>query len=279
MSFCVTKDGLKRYYEIHGEGETIVLLHHGFGCAKMWKDIYPALVAQGYRVVMYDRRGFGRSDKGEAFFEFYVSGAFREAGVKELEHLRDALNLDAFHAVGQCEGGVVAVDYAAVHPERVKSLATSSTQCFSPVSMPEFNHEKFPKSFQELDNDLREKLLDWHGEDHAGPFYEQFRHEGGSYGTGFFDLRPVLPKVRCPALVLYPDRSILFEVEQGVHLYRHLTQGELEVIPRCGHNTYEQRPREYISALMAFLKRVEKGRNDLASFMATCLAPRPGGSS
>ena len=213
----VILDGLKRYYEIHGEGETIVLLHHGFGCTRMWKEIYPALEAQGCRVVMYDRRGYGRSDKGEAFFEFYVSDAFREAGVEELEALRQALNLDGFHAVGQCEGGVVAVDYAAAHPERVKSLAASSTQCFSPVSMPVFNREKFPKSFQELDNELRAKLLEWHGEDHAGPFYEQFRDKGGSYGTGFFDLRPNLSKVRCPALVLYPDRSFLFEVEQGVH--------------------------------------------------------------
>ncbi len=275
MPFFVMKDGLNRYYEIHGEGEAIVLLHHGFGCTKMWKDIYPALVAQGYRVVMYDRRGFGRSDKGEAFFKFYVSDAFREEGVNELEQVRDALDLDGFHAVGQCEGGVVAADYAAAHPERLRSLATSSTQCFSPVSMPTFNREKFPKSFQELDNDLRAKLLDWHGEDHAEPFYEQFRQEGGSYGTGFFDLRPTLPKVRCPSLVLYPDRSILFEVEQGVHFYRHLPQGELAVIPRCGHNTYEQRAREYVSALLAFLKRVEEGRNDQASLMATCLAPRP----
>jgi hypothetical protein len=79
--------------------------------------------------------------------------------------------------------------------------------------------------------------------------------------------------------VLYPDRSILFEVEQGIHFYRHLPQGELEVIPRCGHNTYEHRPVEYVSALLGFLKRVEKGRNDLASLMATCLAPRPGGKA
>ena len=35
------------------------------------------------------------------------------------------------------------------------------------------------------------------------------------------------------------------------------------MIPRCGHNTYEQRPREYVPALLAFLKRVGKGRNDL----------------
>jgi len=35
------------YYETHGDGDTIVLLHHGFGCTKMWHDIYPPLVDKG----------------------------------------------------------------------------------------------------------------------------------------------------------------------------------------------------------------------------------------
>ena len=34
-----TLGDLKIYYEVHGEGETIILLHHGFGCTKMWKDV------------------------------------------------------------------------------------------------------------------------------------------------------------------------------------------------------------------------------------------------
>ena len=49
---------IKIYYEVLGDGDSVVLLHHGFGCTKMWKDIYPALVENGYRVVMYDRRGY-----------------------------------------------------------------------------------------------------------------------------------------------------------------------------------------------------------------------------
>jgi pimeloyl-ACP methyl ester carboxylesterase len=62
------------YYETHGDGaETIILMHHGFGCLKIWKDIYPQLVSEGYRVVMFDRRGFGRSEGGEDFQEFYES--------------------------------------------------------------------------------------------------------------------------------------------------------------------------------------------------------------
>jgi pimeloyl-ACP methyl ester carboxylesterase len=59
----------------------------------------------------------------------------------------------------------------------------------------------------------------------------------------FFDLRPILPMVPCPTLALYPDRSAIFDVEQSVAFYRHLARGEPAVFPKCGHNTYEQRPR------------------------------------
>ncbi|MBN1102383.1 MAG: alpha/beta hydrolase, partial [Deltaproteobacteria bacterium] len=72
--------------------------------------------------------------------------------------------------------------------------------------------------------------------------------------------RPLLPFVQCPTLVLYPDRSFLFSVEQAVAFYRHLPQGELMVLPRCGHNTYEQEPEEYVRAVLKFLKRQKVGR-------------------
>ena len=57
-------NGMRIYYEIHGDGDTILLLHHGFGCTKIWKNIYPILVENGYRVITYDRRGYGQSERG-----------------------------------------------------------------------------------------------------------------------------------------------------------------------------------------------------------------------
>jgi len=50
-------NGRKLHYEVHGRGEPIILLHHGFGCTKIWKDIYPPLADQGWQVIMYDRPG------------------------------------------------------------------------------------------------------------------------------------------------------------------------------------------------------------------------------
>jgi pimeloyl-ACP methyl ester carboxylesterase len=265
------------YYERHGEGAdkgAIVLLHHGFGCTKIWKEIYPALVGRGYRIIMYDRRGYGQSEEGLAFMDFYVSDRFRTESVEEMRTLVAAVGMERFHIIGQCEGGVVAADYAARYPDQVESMVISSTQCFSPVPMTEKNAMDFPKPFRELEPELQAKLREWHG-DKAESFFDQFRRFGGAYGTYLFDLRPVLSSVRCPTLVLYPDRSSIFEVEQGVAMYRSLPKGELSVLPRCGHNTYQYRPDEYVRIALDFFARHQDRKRALPEMTGfSCLAVR-----
>jgi len=247
-------NGINLYYEIQGFGDPVLLLHHGFGCTKIWDKLVPRLVEQGYKTICYDRRGFGQSERGESFDDFYVGDEFRSETVRELESLRDWLGIDSFHVVGQCEGGVLAIDYTARYPEHVKNAVISSTMCYSTRYLYEFNAEKFSKTFEELDPYLQSKLIDWHGE-RAEPFFNQFRLFGGEYGRYMFDLRPVLALVNCPTLVLYPDRSVLFEVEQGVSFYRALAKGELAVLPKCGHNTYDDQPEQYASHIINFLAR------------------------
>ena len=150
-------NGINLYYEIQGYGTPLLLLHHGFGCSKMWGKIIAPLVEQGYKVICYDRRGYGQSEQLADFDDFYVSERFRPESVDELEALRDWLGIDSLHIVGQCEGGVVAIDYAARYPDRVKSIVISSTLCYSTIYMSEFNASKFTKSFAELDPDLQDE--------------------------------------------------------------------------------------------------------------------------
>ena len=269
-------NGRSLYYEVHGQGDTIVLLHHGFGCTKMWKGIYPGLVENGYRVVMYDRRGYGRSERGADFEDFYFSDRFCSDSVDDMAVLMKALNIDSFHTIGQCEGGVIAIEYAVRYPDQVKTAIIASTQCYSKITMAEFNKIKFPEPFRDLEQGLREKFIDWHGKDYAESSYNLFGKYGGAYGIGFFDLRNLLPSVGCPTLVLYPDRSFLFDVEQAVAFYHHLPRGELAILPKCGHNTYEYQPQEYIRLALNFLKRHE-GREQNTGHTSTdspltCLA-------
>lgn len=257
------------YYETEGEGEILILLHHGFGCTLIWSEIYPTLVEAGYKVVMYDRRGFGRSGKGKDFMEFYTSeDRYRPESVEELKELKDALGIGRCHLIGQCEGGVTSLDYAAEYPEEIESVTISSTQCYCETTQEEMNDRIFQKPFRDLDTDMREKLTKWHG-DFAEEFFEQFRVYGGAYGRYYYDIRPVLTHVQCPVLILYPDRSSLFPVEQAVGFYRRLLFGELMVLPGCGHNTYEQEPEEYARAVLKFLKRQKSSRRQVR---LTCAA-------
>jgi pimeloyl-ACP methyl ester carboxylesterase len=258
------------YYEVHGEGEPIILLHHGFGCTKIWNYIFPGLVAAGYQVVIYDRRGYGRSEGGDAFFEFYESDRYRPDSVEELRLLKAHLGIGRCHLVGQCEGGVISIDYAVKYPREVKTLTAASTQCYSEVPMTEVNRLRLVQRYSDLEPPLQAKMVEWHGNS-AAIKYDHFARYGGAYGIDYFDLRPILPMVACPTLVIYPDRSSIFDVEQSVAFYRHLPKGELAVFPKCGHNTYEQRPEEYLRTVLDFMNRHRSGDSVLRPSVS-CLA-------
>ncbi len=271
-------DGRRLYYEVHGAGPPVVFLHHGFASSRMWEKVYPAFLDRGYKVVLHDRRGFGQSEPGANFDEFFVSDSFREETRDDLARLVEALELDSVFMVGQCEGGVMGVDYASVSPDRVRALVVSSTLYRSTTTMTEFNESHFPKAFPELDDSIRENLIKWHGHDRAEYVYELARTRGGAYGSEVFDLGPQLGEVACPTLALYPDRSALFEVEQAVGMYRRLPKGELGVIPRCGHNTYDRRRDDFVKLVLDFFDRVvAEPKVSVDDYSMTCLAPMPPG--
>ena len=252
----LTIDGRNVYYEVHGQGEAVVLLHHGFAALPMWKTIYPVFVKTGFQVIMSDRRGYGRSEPGDDFAQFYTGDRFRPAMVEELRALLDALDVRTARLVGQCEGGVTGVDFAAAHPDRVHSLVLGSMQTWSHQEMAVFNKEKFPEKFQDNTPKLRDKLSRFHG-GRAEELWDLILPGGGGYGSGHFDLRLLLPRVPHPALVIYPDRSSLFGLEQALAQYRGLPAGQLAVMPDCGHNTYEYRPEEYARLILEFYQRLD----------------------
>ena len=247
--------GLETYYECQGAGPPVVLLHNGFSCGMMWDEVVPLIIAAGFRAIVYDRRGYGRSDGGPDFEEHYVGETFRDESVSALMALMDHLEIGRFHIVGQCEGGVVGVDAAAGHPDRVMTLSAASTLCTSPGPMDAFNRLKFPAAFEDLPAAVQQKYVHWHGRQRAAAFFQLCSRYGGCYGKDRFDLSPRLAAVRCPTLVMYPDRGHFFEVEQGVAFYRRLADGELSVFPKCGHNIFEHYPERYAQEVVAFIGR------------------------
>jgi len=248
-------NGVEIYYEMHGDGDPLVFVHHGLGCTKMWEKVLTSFIKR-YKVILYDRRGFGQSEKGENFIDYYINEQYNHESVKELSALLEYLDInDRINIVGQCEGGSVGFHFGAHYPDRVKAIAISSTLCYSKIDMPGFCKGKMFSCVEDAQSDFQDKLFDWHGRDYAPELYSLFMQMGGAYGTGIFDLRETLNNIECPALVLYPDRSRLFDVDQAVLMYKSLSLGELAVLPNCGHNTYEEQPEEYSKIVLSFFER------------------------
>jgi pimeloyl-ACP methyl ester carboxylesterase len=114
--------GVKLWFsDSGGDGMPLVLLHPNTGTVAIWEPQISAFAQAGYRVIAFDRRGWGKSVPDPAA----VSQPPSIAG--DLHALAEHLKLDKFHLLGVAGGGFIALDYAAWHPERVRSLVVGAS--------------------------------------------------------------------------------------------------------------------------------------------------------
>ena len=109
--------GIDLYYEDHGSGKPVVLIHGWPLSGRSWEKQVPALLEAGRRVVTYDRRGFGESSKPTFGYDYDTFAADLDALVTKLD-LRDAA------LVGFSMGGGEVARYLGKHgSERVTKAA------------------------------------------------------------------------------------------------------------------------------------------------------------
>src|SRR5687767_5122850 len=116
----VAVNGVNYYYEIHGQGEPLLLLHGGLGSIDMFRPVLPAL-SKGRRLIAVDLHGHGRTTLGERPISLVDMGDDIAAILKKL----GIAQLDAF---GYSLGGGVAFRLAVQHPQMVRRLALVSAR-------------------------------------------------------------------------------------------------------------------------------------------------------
>ena len=109
--------GAKLYYEVAGEGESIILVHGHSLDSRMWDEQFPVF-AQKYRVVRYDCRGYGRSSDQTEEHQFLH--------VEDLVTLMDSLHIANAHIVGLSMGGFITADMLVYAPERMRSAVLAN---------------------------------------------------------------------------------------------------------------------------------------------------------
>jgi pimeloyl-ACP methyl ester carboxylesterase len=97
-------------------GQTVLLLHGKNFCAAYWEPTIRALVSRGYRAIVPDQIGFGKSSKPE-HFQF----TFQELAT-DTRALLDSLHIDKVFVVGHSIGGMLATRFALMFPDRVERL-------------------------------------------------------------------------------------------------------------------------------------------------------------
>lgn len=117
----ITANGVDLYVEDHGDGTPVLLLHGWPDSARLWRHQVPELTGAGYRVIVPDLRGFGRSDRPEGVEAYKM----RES-VADINALLDALDIGQAHVVGHDWGAALAWVTAAMLPHRVRSLTAIS---------------------------------------------------------------------------------------------------------------------------------------------------------
>ena len=110
-SGTVAVDGGSLYYETLGKGAPVILSHGGFGDRRMWDSQFEPL-SQAFRVVRYDHRGFGKSS----------APAQEYSPVADLVKLMDHLELKRANLVGNSMGGMLALDFALLQPDRTGAV-------------------------------------------------------------------------------------------------------------------------------------------------------------
>ena len=116
---CASVNGINLYYEIHGTGKPLIMLHGGFGTFEMFAALSPALTLD-HQVIGVDLYGHGRTALTDRPIRF-------EQMADDIAGLIGHLGLEKADLLGFSLGGAVALQTAIRHPERVNTLVVIST--------------------------------------------------------------------------------------------------------------------------------------------------------
>jgi pimeloyl-ACP methyl ester carboxylesterase len=272
MSIAKVGD-INLYYEVHGEGEPLVLimgytLRGGRGAELRDK------LAGEYRVIVPDNRGTGRSDKPEMPYT-----ATMMAG--DVADLLDVLEIDTANVFGYSMGGQIAQEFALNYPDRLNSLILASTSCGGSRAVlptPEdmavfFNPELFNMPPEEASRAWLPLLWSEDFVQKNPAIIDRYVAIACEYPTPqqtavshqnvlmTHDTYKRLPDIKAPTLVIVGTEDRLMPCENSKLLASRIPNAELVIIENAGHGLFISDPTEKVSkTVLDFLRRHSKAR-------------------
>ena len=249
--------GVKLWFaDSGGTGVPVVLLHANTGTIATWESQNAAFSRAGYRVIAFDRRGWGNSKADPA------TGAQPGTIASDLETLVEHLKLDKFHLVGVAGGGFAALDYAAWHPERLRSLVVgASTGQFSEPEMREITARVEIPELRKQPAVYREVGPSYRGGNPEGTkrwvAIEEHSQQPGAPAQPLRSPNTFakLATVTMPTLVLAADADLLAPPALMRAWAVHLPNYEFATVEDSGHSIAWEQPQRFNEQVLAFIRR------------------------
>ncbi|WP_170985240.1 alpha/beta fold hydrolase [Roseomonas sp. AR75] len=242
------------YRDSGGEGAPIILLHPNTGTSAVWEKQFPPLTQAGFRVIAFDRRGWGSSLAAPE------TGAQPGSIAEDLAALADHLGLDHFHLLGVAGGGFAALDFAGWQPGRLLSLTVAASNGqFSEPDLQALYARLTPPEFKALPAVLRE----------VGPTFRALDPEGTARwiaieasaqqkGAPAQPLRTPntyekIGAISCPVLVMAAGADLYAPPALMRVWAAHLPPHAWHVLPEAGHAINWEQAEAFNARLLDFL--------------------------
>jgi pimeloyl-ACP methyl ester carboxylesterase len=239
-----------------GTGVPIVLLHANTGTSAVWENQAVAFSKAGYRVIAFDRRGWGKSMADAA------TGAQPGGIAGDLDALADHLKLDKFHLLGVAGGGFAALDYAAWRPERLRSLVIgASTGQISDKEIDDFIKRIEIPDIRKISAIYREVGPSYRGANPEGSrrWAEIDEHSRQSNAPAQKLRSPntfaKIETIPTPTLVIAADADLLAPPALMRIWAAHVKNHEWALVPDAGHAIAWEQPDIFNAMVLAFVKR------------------------
>ncbi len=249
-------NGLETYFTVEGQGDPVVLLH-GWGASSQTMALLSGALSDSFRVLAVDLPGFGWSMTpptawGVSEYARHVEGLMRETGIK------------AAALVGHSFGGRIAISLTARQPALVSRLVLVASSGIRP-----------PRRTGYYVRVYCAKLTRWFfslpGWGATGQHV--ITRVSGRFGSRDYlaagpmrptlvkvvneDLRPLLPAVRAPTLILWGDRDQEVLRSAMEIMAAHIPNARLVVFEGAGHFPFLDMPEKFCGTLMEFLRAGE----------------------
>ena len=270
MPFVHATDGTRIHYEVTGKsGATPVLMIQGLGASKNAWNLQRIAMATRFRIISFDNRGAGRSDKPTEPFTL-------EQMADDALAVLDAAEIETAHVVGASMGGVISQIVAVKYPHRVRSLTLVCTACrnhpwrqellqswaktAADKGMIEVGKEAAqwvmsPRSFRRL-----VPAFTWMGPLAALRPRHSFVSQIDAILNTREDLVDQLSTITAPTMVIVGNQDILTPRGDSEEIAERIPNAELVVISGAAHGLMMEHSSTFNRILIEFLQRTELAR-------------------